>query len=201
MNKTQMKEYYSAKLNKGICKSLKTERIQDFNDFMELFNNHPEKETKLKNVVDLTIVKNKRNSKYYEINVIREDGSTEDISYNCCINQRPKNHNLNMALRYTIEPQIEEFKFNNNNNVFCSFCGDTNNIQVDHITTFKDLTNDFLNNRNDIPVKFDDSPYNSAMFSSNDKKIEEEWYKYHKEHAILRYLCRKCNISRNKKIS
>ena len=26
MNKTQMKEYYSAKLNKGICKSLKTER-------------------------------------------------------------------------------------------------------------------------------------------------------------------------------
>ena len=33
-----MKEYYSAKLNKGICKSLKTERIQDFNDFMVIIN-------------------------------------------------------------------------------------------------------------------------------------------------------------------
>ena len=62
---------------------------EDFNDFMELFKNHPEYETKLKNVVDLCIIHNKKNKKYFEINLIKQDGSLEDISYLRCINKVP----------------------------------------------------------------------------------------------------------------
>ncbi len=120
MNKKQMTDYYKSKLNKGLCQSLKIERKEDFKAFMELFKDHPEYETKLENVVDLSIIKNKRNSKYFEINLIRADGTKEDISYRCCINSRPANYNINSALRYTIEPQITAFR--NSSELVCEFC-------------------------------------------------------------------------------
>jgi len=195
MNKKQMTDYFKGKLNKGICKSLKIERNDDFNDFMELFKNHPEYETKLKDVVDLCIVQNKRNSKYFEINIIRTDGTTDDISYRCCINPRPVNYNLNSALRYTIEPQISAFR--EKTNLICDFCKSVDDIQIDHIIRFKDLSDDFLKGRNDIPEVFDDNNYNSCKFREVDKLFMDAWYEYHLIHSKLRCLCRKCNLARN----
>ena len=90
LNYTNIKkmDYFKSRLNKGVCKSLKKERPDDHDDFMYLFKwYHPEKQTKLKDVIDLCIVNNKRNFKYYEVNLIREDGTVEDISYRCCINK------------------------------------------------------------------------------------------------------------------
>ncbi len=202
LNYTNIKkmDYFKSRLNKGVCKSLKKERPDDYDDFMYLFKMyHPEKHTKLKDVIDLCIVNNKRNFKYYEVNLIREDGTVEDISYRCCILNRPKNKSLNDAMRYTIQPQIDDFK--NSVEIYkCEYCNSYENIEIDHIKPFKDLTEDFLKNRNDIPVLFDDSPYNFAMFRHEDKNINDEWFDYHKITAKLRCLCKQCNISRNKKI-
>ena len=192
-----MTDYYKSKLNKGLSPSLKTEREDDFNDFMELFKNHPEYDTKLKDVVDLCIIRNKRNFKYFEINLIRADGTREDISYRCCINSRPTNYNINSALRYAIEPQIKAFR--NSSELVCEFCKSIEDIQIDHIITFKDLTDCFLKNRKDIPTLFDDNDYNSCKFKLEDKRFENEWYIYHQNNAKLRCLCRKCNLARNAK--
>jgi hypothetical protein len=200
LNFTNIKkmDYFKSRLNKGICKSLKQERPDDYNDFLYLFQtHHPEKETKLKDVIDLCIVNNKRNLKYYEVNLIKKDCSVEDISYRCCIIDRPKNKNLNDAMRYTIQPQIDEFK-KSIEILKCEFCNSYNNIEIDHIKLFQDLSDDFLKNRKDIPVLFDDSPYNFAMFRQEDKIIKNEWFNYHKENAKLRCLCKQCNLSRNK---
>jgi len=195
LNKSQKTNVFKAKLNKGLCKSLKTERNEDFNDFMELFKYHPESETKLLNVIDLCIVSNKRNKKYFEINLIKSTGEYEDVSYRCCINQRNNNFNLNQALRYAIDPQIQEFRSKNINK--CEKCGSTNNIHIDHIVMFKNLVDDFLKTTSKpIPSEFDDNEYNGAKFKTSDKEIENEWFIYHKKNAKLRCLCSKCNLSR-----
>lgn len=195
LNKTQKTNYFKTRLNKGLCKSLKKERNDDFNDFMELFKHHPESDMKLLDVVDLCIVSNKRNSRFYEINVIRSNGEIEDISYRCCINQRNNYFDLNQALRYAIEPQIKDFRNANINK--CVLCGSMNNIQIDHIIMFKNLVSNFLKKTlKPIPDKFDDNEFNSAKFKPENKELEEEWFNYHKKNAILRCLCSKCNKSR-----
>jgi len=195
MNKTEKTKYFKIKLNKGLCQSLKKERNEDFNDFMELFKYHPQYEIKLKNVVDLCIVSNKRNKKCFEINLIRKNGEIEDISYLNCINIKKNNFNLNSALRYTIEPQIKYFRKCNENK--CEFCGSTNDIHIDHIIMFKNLVEDFLKTTNhSIPCDFDDNEYNGCKFKLKDKEIQDEWFYYHKQNAKLRCLCSKCNLTR-----
>ena len=70
-------------LNKGLCDSLVQHRKQDYDEMIELFKNHPDDPDKLRDVIDTSIVKNKRNNKYFEFNLLRKDGSIEDISYRC----------------------------------------------------------------------------------------------------------------------
>lgn len=194
LNKTQKTTYFKSKLNKGLCQSLKNERNEDFVDFMELFKNHPDFKTKLTNVIDLCIIRNKRNSKYFEINLIRLNNDIEDISYRCCINERNNNFNLNSALRYAIEPQIQAFR--NENEMKCDFCNSTDNIHIDHIIMFKNLANDFLSSYKSIPNYFDDNEFNGSKFKKKDIEFENDWFNYHKKNAKLRCLCAKCNLSR-----
>jgi len=193
-------EKYKNYLNSiGLCNSVKTDHPNIYNDMVELFKNHPEYPNKTARMVDLCIKKNIRNPKYYEFNIIKDDGSIEDISYRCCINKKPKNHNLNSAMRTAIDDQIIQFK-NNIDNKECEFCSSYKNIEVDHIYLFKNLSFDFLKNRKDIPKLFDDGEYHQAIFKKDDEIFEIEWKEYHKQNATLRLLCQKCNNSRNKMI-
>lgn len=197
LNKSQKTNYFKIRLNKGLCKSLKKERSEDFNDFMELFKYHPESEIKLLDVIDLCIVYNKRNSKCFEINLIKSNGEIQDISYRCCISQRRNNFNLNQALRYAIEPQIQEFRYNNE--MKCNFCHSIDNIHIDHIIMFKDLVNEYLKTiLKPIPNEFDDNEFNGSKFKIKDRQFERDWFIYHQNNAKLRCLCSKCNLSRKK---
>lgn len=195
---TKLLNEYKTLLNSiGLCDSLKTTNTSAYNKFCELFKNHPEYPEKLNNMVDICIKKNKMNSQYLELNIIREDGSIEDISYRSCISKRPSDYNLKRAMRYSIEPQILEFK--NNNPLICSFCNSTDDIQIDHIKHFQSLYDEFLKHNTNIPTLFDDNIYNTAMFKKEDFDFEEKWRKFHKDNASLRPLCKKCNLCRKKK--
>jgi hypothetical protein len=197
VNKSDKIKHYQQILNKGVCKSLLQEREEDYKELIDLFQNHPEYPYKLRDLKDICIVRNKRNNKYYEFNLIRDDGTTEDISYRCCINERNINKNLYDAMRDCIDPQIKLFR--NNNIMRCEFCDKTEEIHIDHIIMFKDLTNNFLKNKKNIPTDFDDNNYNGAMFRDIDKDFADEWFKYHLENAQLRPLCKCCNLTRTKK--
>jgi len=196
VSKKEQVEYFKKILNKGLSDSLVNERKQDYEELMELFKKHPDYPSKLEGVIDIKIIKNKRNAKYYEFNLIRENGLIEDISYRCCINTRNSNHDFLNAMRNCINPQIQDFKRLAKKE--CEFCKDTNNIHIDHIYMFKYLMSDFLIDRTDIPTKFDDNIDNSAIFKKEDIEFSNEWYLYHATHATLRPLCAKCNLSRNK---
>jgi hypothetical protein len=194
-------EYFKTILNKGLCSSLKNERLEDFNDCMEAFKLHPDN-TKLEGVIDICIISNKRNMLYYEFNLIKEDGSINDISYRECFKKRTREQeiafNLNSALRVAIEPQINNFK-KNIKNWKCDLCNSNIDIQIDHITLFKDLSKDFLKNEiMSIPNTYEKDYYNRPTFKEEDNDFESRWCEYHRKNAKLRTLCKDCNLTRKK---
>lgn len=200
MNKTQQLKYFRKMINDiGLCDSLKSHYNDVYEELIKLFENHPEYPEKIDNVVDISIVHNKLNKNYFELQIIKNDGTTDDISYIKCIQKPSKDSNLKSAMRYAILDQILEFK-NNCDELICEICKSEQNIQIDHIILFKTLYNDFLSqNTLPIPTTFDSTYYNSAMFKRVDVEFEKSWSDYHKQHAILRCLCNKCNQKRNKK--
>jgi hypothetical protein len=200
MNKSQQHIYYKTLLNNiGLCPSLKHFHDDAYNDFMELFKNHPEYPDKVKNVVDIAIVNNKLINKYFELQLIKNDGTTDDISYKKCIYKPSTNNSLKQAMRYAIKDQIFDYK-DSCDELICEICGSEQNIQIDHVILFKQLYDCFLKqNTLIIPTTFDNTYFNSAKFKEFDKEFVNSWSNYHKKHAILRCLCNKCNQSRNKK--
>ena len=83
----------------------------------------------------------------------------------------------------------------------CELCDKTKDIHIDHVILFKELTDNFLKNKEHIPTDFDDNNYNGAMFKDKDRGFAEEWYNYHLENAQLRPLCKCCNLTRIKTTS
>ena len=81
----------------------------------------------------------------------------------------------------------------------CAFCKSKKDIEIDHVNLFKDLYNDFVKDRKDIPSSFDNNFYNAAKFKKDDELFENEWIEYHRKNALLRCLCKKCNLSRVRK--
>ena len=197
-NQTNKIKYFKNILNKGLTNSLKTERINDYNDLIELIKLHPEYSEKSKNMIDICIKNNKLNPKYYEFNIIKDNGLYEDISYRECIhnNRQKKDSKIKEAMRTAIVPQILDYRYNNI--MICNFCNSCQDIHIDHIILFKDLYNEFINNENNIPDTFDTNNYNQYCFTENDKDFKNRWYNFHKNKALLRPLCKICNLKRHK---
>ena len=102
-------------------------------------------------------------------------------------------------MRYAIKEQILDYK-DRCDELICAICGSEDYIQIDHVILFKTLYNYFLSqNTLPIPTEFDNTYFNSAMFKDDDDKFKKSWYEYHKQHAVLRCLCNKCNLTRSKK--
>jgi len=198
MTKKELIDYYKNLINStGLCPSLKSNYPSIFFELMDLFRNHPEYPEKVRDVIDISITRNKLNSKYFELQIQKANNTTDNISYRCCINKPNKDRNLKSAMRNAIYPQILEFR-NNCELSECSICRSKENIQIDHIILFHKLYDDFLKERIDIPTSFDDNVYNMAMFKQENKEFENEWKVYHKKYALLRCLCMKCNLTRKK---
>ncbi len=111
---------------------------------MDLFKNHLDYADKLNNVVDIAIVNNKLNNKYYELQLIKHDGTFDNISYRACIQKPVKNLNLKNEMRYAISNQILEYKNScEEHNLICEICKSKEDIHIDHIILFKQLYDDF----------------------------------------------------------
>lgn len=197
--KKAQEEYYKKILNTGFSNSLVKERPKDYEDLMELFKKHPEYPDKIKDVVDIMVVKNKRNSRYNAFELVKQNGSIEDISYICCIYPRKENQDLLNAMRNSVQPQINDFRKNAKKE--CELCKKNNTeIHIDHVYMFKYLVNDFLAliDKIEVPNSFDDHIDNTAIFKKKDIDFNNKWFTYHLNNAILRPLCAKCNLSRSK---
>jgi hypothetical protein len=190
---------------------LKHTDIDFFNDFINLLEYHCEAQLKLDNLKDVMIKYNESNN--YAFYIVKNNDEIIDVSYRHCINcigrekkemdQAIIDSNLNQAMRNAINPQILDYiKENNIHDAHCKFCGLTNNLQVDHIIQFSKLKSDFIKlTGRTVPTLFDrDREHNyKRIFKDKDNNFKQEWISYHNKNATLRYLCKKCNLSRNKK--
>lgn len=188
------KEHYKNLMSQiGFCESVKQLNEDHYNDFMKLFTNHPEFPEKVKDVIDIKIVPNGLNPNYRELNIVKSDGSIDNISYtSCCVLKHDKLKNIKQAMRYCINQQITEFR--KTATLVCALCQSTDRIEIDHHTnTFQQLFLEFIEANPTIPTSFDDNYFNSACFKECDADFAKKWYDFHKRKAMLRPLCKQCN--------
>lgn len=199
MTMKERKEYYKRKIYEiGLCQSVRSRSQDDYEDFMKLFTHHPDYPKKVSGVVDIKIVPNKLTPRFYELNIVKADGSIDNISYTCCcVLKHNTFKNLKQAMREFIIPQILDYK--DSVIMVCQMCGATDNIEIDHVIEFKKLFDAFIGENPNVPTSFDETYYHAPCFKEADKDFSNSWYKYHKKHATLRPLCKSCNLNRNRK--
>ena len=82
ISKKALEEYTRDIISKiGVCSSIRTKSINDYNFFINLFRRHPKYPEKIYDICDISIVTNKVKSKYLELNIIKTNGTTDDISW------------------------------------------------------------------------------------------------------------------------
>ena len=203
--KTQLslKNYFREIIDKiGVCDSVQSKYPNDFLDFCEVFKRHSDYPEKFIGLIDIKINYNPEFKNQLVVYIIKNNGEIDNVSVlNNCISGKPKDY-LKIAMRVSIQPQIDEYK-NNNNIRVCELCGEHNRIEIDHHsvkTPFNKLYNDFIsiNSSRSLPNTFDDTQGHIKCFREIDNNFQEKWREYHKENAILRMLCRACNGSQPK---
>ena len=172
--KTQasLKKHFREIINKiGVYDSVKTKYPSGFLDFCEVFKMHSDYPEKFIGFVDIKIDYNPIFINQLEVSIIKEDGSMVDVSVmNNCITGKPKD-NLKIAMRVSIQPQIDEYK-NNNSVKVCILCGEHDRIEIDHHSEkspFAKLYSDFLDmNKLPIPTTFNDTKSHIKCFKELD---------------------------------
>ena len=135
--------------------------------------------------------------------IVKNTVDEDDVSvFNNCITGKPKD-NLTIAMRSSIHPQVEEFRnneFRKNGNLECVLCSSTNSIHIDHYEPqFTDLKSEFLGNwKGPLPNTFEQNEAHSKVFTKMDNDFDKKWFDFHRTNAVLRVLCKKCNLSREK---
>jgi len=129
------------------------------------------------------------------------------VKWNQCVKNKPNTpenkkksdkERLVTAMRNSINYQILDFKTKNPNKV-CEFCKSTKDMNVDHSEPqFLDIKNEFLVSKSEVPTEFDGDEHYRSCFKFKDAEFGQEWNKFHKEKANLRWLCGDCNRRRKK---
>ena len=197
----EIEEYTRDKITKlGLCSSIKSEDISFYYFLKDLFLRHPRyMEKEVDKAIDFIIVQNGLNKNAYEINFILNNGRIESISWIKCAKETKQNPmvGFKMACRTSVDDQI--YIYRSKANKVCSICSSRKELEVDHVIHFEKLLSDFLlSNKMKLPSSFDKDKYHRECFKPKDKKFGDIWKEYHKKHAILRILCKNCNLTREK---
>lgn len=134
----------------GVCASVKERDVQYYGRVLAIARRHP-KSSKLDGVCDFAIAHNKLSRSALEVIIIKEDGTTEDISLlNKCITCKldTQKASLASAFRYSIDDQIKAFR-KQATATQCELCNcvlsaHSGLVHVDHTVHFEQLVADFL---------------------------------------------------------
>jgi hypothetical protein len=170
------------------CYSVKKEHPEKWDWFMDLISLHPLFPENVIGFFDIRVCDEEMFLAHFE----------EDISFSwkmCCI--QPKRYYRREAMRNAICDQIEEFR--RYAPKVCP-CGSDGPFHVDHVVFFADLCKQFEEGRDDIPPDVASAYGTSKWFNACFKggKFAEDWKAYHRENAVLRILCKSCNLGREK---
>lgn len=198
--KKEAEEYYRSLINRiGVCNDMLIVDKDAHSDFMELIKRHPDGDQKIHDTINFKIQRDYFNQTSYCLLLIRSNREEDTISWKCCItgnNSTPHAERMK-AMRYAISDQIIRFR-NHLTSWYCEECKvEAVDSHIDHVVHFQKLVHDFdLITEHNKPIQFDKTKLYSRTFRKEDQEYEREWKKYHQDNAILRLLCKSCNLNR-----
>jgi hypothetical protein len=186
----------------GITQSLRNTNPSLYSFLVSLFQRHPNKDAKLAGMCDIAIHMNAFCKNAYTLYIITDKGENRDISWRVCVSgkKKPDTQLLRNALRYAVQPQIDEFKHSVIDKSMCEHCK-CQLKSAPHIhhkdIEFEDIVREFLHKtKHQVPSEFDEDPVTHLrLFLKDDSQIAQEWIEYHKNRACLQYVCQTCNLS------
>lgn len=178
-----------------------TESRPEYTFLVDLVGNHYRKEEKIGVGIESFIITRNKRRTGLETQIRRKDGTIESFSWKDCATQTYKNPEqlLEVAMRTSIENQIQEFRKKNEEQ--CRTCKEYKKCAVDHKEPiFNKIKRDFLKDKNNLPKDFDkEEETHQQKFKERDRDFEKTWQDYHREYAVLQYLCDKCHKEKTKK--
>ena len=183
----------------GECSSIRNYDEEAYLALKGLFNRHPKSPEKIRGMVDVKIEHNPTFNQL-ELHIVREDGSSEDISFRKCIFRQHPLKKLYEAMRHAVHPYILDYK--NTSGLGCHACGISNSeMHVDHQKPlFKELAEKFLSLKEEEgiqpPTQFVSLTGNNRAFEDIDFEFKQAWIDYHNANCKLRILCKGCNLRR-----
>jgi hypothetical protein len=147
-------------------------------------------------------------------NILKNNSNIQPFSYSKCLDGKINLKNeILTAMRNSIRPDIYIYRnniFNTSDDISCELCNikiiNNSNTHIDHVIKFKDLVFNFCIEEDiyilNIPIK---TTTNKLLLVDNnidgfneiiidDPIILNKWILYHKMNAILRPLCKFCNM-------
>lgn len=200
-SKKKAEIFVKEKINQiGYTDDLKKFNLLEFNFFLNLFQLHIDADEKIKNLKTIRIYKNIGGT---ALVIVNKDNTHTEISWRKCITRNKLTNEalFKRALRATIQPQIDEFRQNNNHIKICELCNcnlENKITHIDHIFHFHKMVDIFIKEKNiEIPKNYSKCQMTyKTIFHKNDILLQEKFFKFHLENSKLRKICCNCNIDR-----
>jgi hypothetical protein len=187
----------------GICKSVKSVSQNYYDTIYDIVQHHPRAHRKLLNAVDFYIKTNVRSGTGLALCIRKRDGTVEDVSWVCCATGKGRSprESFCRALRVCIDDQIKDFRVHADTDTSrCAMCcKSVETYHVDHVITFKKLVDKFIAMYPQpfkYPTKFVNCKDGTNQYRLADTVMEKAFQRLHKDEAVLRITCEKCNMSR-----
>lgn len=192
---------------------------EDFEFLYALVRRHPHSDNKIGcGIKSFEIVKTVWNN--WCLYLTRQDGSRTDFSWRECLKATPEGQSMVKAMRRAVDLQILEYlETKTFKGQLCCLCNKAVAEHVDHVPpdTFEVISGAFLKMQESKPPRKPSQPddrenrvHHKGLIDTysddgdlgrrfTDPTIEKEWQDYHRNQAVLRFLCAFCNLSVVKK--
>lgn len=166
--------------------------------WLYLLQRHPKYETKTKELKHWFVDKTKYGNK--GLFILKHNGDIEGFSYLQCITPITTKQEFVSAMRSEIYEQIKVVKDCVAELFECEICTtrcEKTLCHIDHVIAFKTLSeiwcdSQHININEGVPLFKNEQ--NIVLFQ--DRSLAQDWQNFHKKKAILRPLCKTCNLKR-----
>jgi hypothetical protein len=169
---------------------------------LDMVDRHPNREEMLHNdIIFEFVTKNNKSPSFKDKSPIRRSESFRSYykdkngfwkSFSLlgkCVSGKGKtpHYQFMSALRFSIDDHIKDFR--KEADYICSNCNGGGYLDVDHVTEFKTLVDDFTENNGICEVVKVNTHYELS-----DEVYKGKWRDYHKNNCSLQYLCVDCHL-------
>lgn len=124
--------------------------------------------------------------------IVKPNGEVNHLSIKTCLRGNYDKAHVKKVFRMLINPQVDEFREHHHTET-CPCCNQaTENFEVDHITPFKTILNNFIE-QNHLDLDKIETVQRKSLPDLADEELKNKWIQFHRENAHYQLLCPRCN--------